>query len=491
VLIKSSQIKNDSVQGEDIKDGTIEFIDLAPEVVNRFNQIDVNARNILVNSAELRALKQQELNADLSIFVDSFDDEENLDPASFNYNLDPIGGFVELVQGGQLFIKDSSQGDFELGTFANTESFLDVGGDGALRKLVSVAGANIVLPNFPTGQTVTLDGVPVPTSIAIGTYVEGGESSAVGLNFDNLTNQQSIYEVSFTGLNISGLRFLSFFYLKKTPSALKYTLQLEDSASNTHNFPQRDFVTSAFFQKIEEDLNDAIGSVNLASINAIRILIDSVAADQSILSLFPVSGNSHMEVREDRTIKQVFSLTEDRVAQIVKIRVRWENDEPLAPLDIALANVFETTLATGQILPGDAGNSWQEFLVLLSNPVHLKKDVNYSVLIQSPASTGADGWDVGRTANNAFPQFQNFYNGSDTSYNLAVEIISSPVAETIFFDNLNATTTSTYTTGNQFQSRAINLGIVPDSLDDIFWAEEGGGMIRFLYEFVLLLLNLD
>lgn len=472
--ITGRQIRDDSVEGKDIKDGSIELVDLAPDLVARLGQIDLNYRNILINSAEIRALKQQDLDQDLSIFVDSFDDDSNIDPASFNFEVDSFNGYVSLIQGGNLFVKDSTQANFDQGSFINAESFLDVGGDGAIRKSKALDGATVDLPNFPTGLLVTLDGDAVPISTAFGTYIEGVEGSAATVNFANPTITQQIYEIPIT-VSVFGFRYLELFYLKNSnaDSDLRYRLELEDSIARTHTFPQRSFINAPTFQKIREDLNDASVNIDLSNLTAIRVIIENVAIDQTILSLGPQSGNNHMEVREDRTVKQTFILTEDTTAQILKLRLRWENSRPDAPLDVAIANVFETTLGTGIVLQDEVSTSWTDIYVTLDTPVALKKNVTYSVLIQSPG-TGASAWDVARTANDAFPQFQNFYDGSDRAYSTVVDIIKPPISETIYFDKLSVSQVSTYFANNEFTSRPINLGLVPSSVDTISWVQADG-----------------
>lgn len=472
--ITGRQIRDESLASEDIKNGSIRLEDLAPEVLAEIDrgQVNTNTKNILINSTEIRALKQQDLDQDLTIFVDSFDDSSNIDPASLNFEVDSANGFVELVQGGQLFFTESTEPNFNLGSFINSEAFLDVGGDGAIRKNRSTIGAEVAFPGFPAGLSITLDGQPVPISTEFGTYVEGVESSAPVVDFPDPDTAQNIYEIPFAA-NIAGFRFIQISYLKRNDSELRYSFELEDSLANTFTFPQRTFTNSQTFQDIKEDLNDVTG-INLASIAFFRIIIENDTTDQTILSLGPQNGNNHMEVREDRTIKQTFFLPEDTLAQLLRVRVRWENNEPDAPLDIAIANAFETTLGTGQVKSSDAGNGWSNIYVLLDTPVVLKRDVSYAVLFQSPGSTGTNAWDVARTSNDAFPQFQNFYNGNDTSYNTVVDIVAPPISEPIYFDNFRASQVSTYNTGNEFTSRGINLGLIPSSIDDIRWIEEGG-----------------
>jgi len=470
--ITGRQIKDDSVEGKDIKDGSVELIDFAPDVMNKLSQIDTNYKNILINSTEIRALKQQDLDQDLSIFVDSFDDQSNIDSSSINFNVNSADGYTELIQGGQLFVTESSENDFNQGSFTNSEAFLDIGGNGAIRKSTSVQGAVIDFPNFPVGLTITLDGQSAPISTKVGTYIEGVESSQADVNFKTPETTQSIYEISFNG-NITPYKFIQLYYLKREESILRYRLQLEDSTTATFEFPQREFVNSQSFQEIKEDLSTATG-IDLSSITFFRILLENEVSDQTILSLSPQNGNNHMEVREDRTVKQNFFLEEDTIAQILKVRVRWENNEPDALLDVAISNVFETTLATGRIFPQDASGSWQDFYVTLDTPVVLKKDVGYSILIQSPGSSGTNAWDVARTANNAFPLYPNFYNGNDTSYNTVVDIVRPPISEPIYFDKFSASQESVYLSGNEFISRGINLGLTPTSIDNLTWIEDQG-----------------
>jgi hypothetical protein len=486
--IKGTQVLDGSLQGIDIEDRSVEGVDialdtillenLAPEVREQFDRITTNTKNILVNSTEIRGIKQQDLNPDLTLLVDSFDDDSNLDPASFNFEVESAEGYVNLIQGGTLFAVDSSEVDFNAGSFNNSEAFLDLGGDGAIRKAISIAGTKIAYTGFPIGLNVTLDGQTVPISTQFGTFSEGAESSAANITFPTplVTTRDYTVDLGFN-VNLTFYKFAAISYLKPESSNLKYRFELEDASGGSYTWPQRDFTTAGVFQRIKEEVQDAVGSINLTQVRYFRVRIDNVATDQTILSLGPQNGNNHMEVREDRTIKQIFTLTEDIEAQIVKLRVRWENaNQPVGKLQVAISNSFETTLGIGIIDQSEATNgSWTDVYVQLDNKFLLKKDIQYALLVQSPETNGNAGWDVARTANNAFPQFQNFYNGADTLYNTVFDLLRPPISETIYFDDVSIETETTYASTASFISRPINLGLIPANFNTITWDEDSQG----------------
>jgi hypothetical protein len=472
--VTGNEILDESILGEDIKDGTVAFIDLTPELSSRILE---NTKNSMVNSTEIRALKNQELDSNLSVFVDSFDDGSSIDGQSSNFEIDVIGGFASLVQGGSLSTKVSTQAEFDLGTYSNVESFISVGGDGSIRKERSTIGGTYTYPNFPTGTTVTIDGVAVPLSTVPGTFIEGSESSKVPVLFTDPTANSKILEITLpTAIDLSTYKYLLFNYLKRTESLLTYQLTIEDSSTNTYTFPIRAFESSPAFQDIKEDLILSSG-VTLSSIKKIRIVISEDIDDQTIFDLTPQSGSLHREISDTDVVKQSFNLTEDTKAQVVKIRTRWENNQPNDDLYIAVANAFDTTLGVGILKASDANNAFNEYFVELDNSFTLKAGIPYSILFRSPGTDRLNAWDLARTSNGAFPDYICSFNGSAKVYSIVTALYKPYINETIFLDNLHALEETTYiNTANEYISDAINLGLTPNALSNVFWTEGGDGI---------------
>lgn len=82
--------------------------------------IDADTRkDIAILSMELAALKHQNLNNNLSFFLDSFNDDEDISIQSQNYVLNKENGYVGCnIENPQIFIEQTEQ-EFSDGTFAN------------------------------------------------------------------------------------------------------------------------------------------------------------------------------------------------------------------------------------------------------------------------------------------------------------------------------------------------------------------------------------
>ena len=131
-----------SISTGDQVDIEIQGIDNFEEIINSIR------RNIAVNSLEIQSVLVQQINENLSFFVDSFNNEDLIDASSSNYNVNYGEGYVELTQGGTLNYTETTESDFDLGTFTNTESFIDVGENGEIRKILLLAGGSVILEDF-------------------------------------------------------------------------------------------------------------------------------------------------------------------------------------------------------------------------------------------------------------------------------------------------------------------------------------------------------
>lgn len=130
-----------------------EVVDINEEgyLVERKSNVD---KNLMILALELASLKTQELNPDLSFFIDSFNNENNIDISSENYTLNSQDGFVWKKQSGPFYKTETTKTQFDNGTFSNIESFNDIGGDGALRKTKLISGSETILEDFETNDNV-------------------------------------------------------------------------------------------------------------------------------------------------------------------------------------------------------------------------------------------------------------------------------------------------------------------------------------------------
>jgi len=157
-----------------IPDGTIDWVDLASGVVTTIeNARDLSQRsfvNTVALALELQALTETDVEQNMKLIIDTFNDTDEIDPSSSNYVINEQLGYVSLSEGGDLSSKESTKLQFDEGTFTNTESFEDIGGDGALRKQKTIDGTITVLEDFEDTSNVVY---PVKNTIFTANFEDG------------------------------------------------------------------------------------------------------------------------------------------------------------------------------------------------------------------------------------------------------------------------------------------------------------------------------
>jgi len=582
-----------------------------------------NLKSIMSNSMKLASINDQEFNPELEFFIDSFNDDEDIDPQSTNYNLNRELGYVELIQGGNFSVIETNLNQFNNGTFNNTEVFsLE---DGALRKSKTIVGnvnniedfedtSNVFMlkPNrfyhddFENGdvshwyfEMLSNDantGLSSDTNYINGNYgiridandrayspsIDCSDKSNVILqihcagvslddpdeqlkigwydgtnwhdvitvhNNDNQTflyeipdtwlsndnmivadltdnatlfggtngiadsgyiddiqlfetakiqlpqtsKQSEVYEGDYAGniaidfsdesvngsqsiqidlgtpLDFSSYKYLKLYHLKQDKNLLQYYITLEDSFGATYSYSPTNLIQDSVYQEINLLLTDSFSTIDETTIKYIYYTVFEDTTNNIILDV-DTTGTSSLEIRNDRILKQTFKVTENVTCQRIKLKVKWEHDEPLDDLHIALANIFDTTLTTGRLDKSIPSDVFGEYIIEFDSPVNLFVGNSYSIKIISPITNGSNGWDVGKTnSGERYTDGVFYYNTADRNDSLRFQLIKPIIKEHIFIDLLQIEAESTYNTTGTYISDAINLGLTPDSLDTVLW----------------------
>ncbi len=449
-------------------------IDLNRNDINRNRKsIIKHNRDIMTNSVEIRMLKERNLNEDLSFMIDTFVDDEELDALSANYEV--IDGHVGLTQRTSLIKIESTKSEFDNGTYTNSETVTFAGGVDAIIKGRTIVGEVLVIPNFPTGASVKVDNIEQEVSIKEGTFIEGSESSQLKIEFPlPIDGSKDI----FINLNrdLSSYKTVELFYKRTDDTKLTYQAAIVDNSLTNYWYGTNDFQAGSGFKSIKLDLDLARNNgVNLADLQYIQIQLSYLANEQEIINLFQPKNNDNFDIYAGKWCCQTFILTEDSIAQMVKIRVRRRNNTS-NNLNVALANTFGITIAVGIIEFSEADTVFDDFYVLLDNPVSMKKDFEYRLLLQADSCERDDRWEVNVTAYDQFPQFTTFVNKVNTSHrSIACTIYKPPVSEDVYLDNITLAKTSLYNSNCSFLSQVIDLGSVPDSIDEMIYERSVDG----------------
>jgi len=451
-------------------------LDEETEVIEK--DVEVAQNNIAINALEIHALKQTEVDPDLSFFVDSFNSDDLMDSESSNYHVNEDEGYVSLVEGGSLEAKDTTKSNFDDGSHVNTESFDDVGGDGAIRKEKTIEGVVTVIEDFENISNVLTDTpskITLAQSSAPGKVYEGSNSLVVAIDFSasSLTETGTvIIDLGVGGVDMSAYSELSLYFLKLSDGAINGVVILEDTSSNTYEYAGEACEQAGVYQKCTKDLTAAFPSIDESAVRYVTIQFEEQSTGQVILERIGDLDNDHDEVNQSKDIRQDFQVASSVECQRIKLRVRWENSQPSAPLNVAVANVFGTTLGVASLDPASASGTWAEYVLTLDNAFNLVPGNVYSVLIQSGTELTL-GWDV--HINMDEWTWKYYWGGNEIGDSLHFTLLTPAIQETIYLDQLEIEAESTYEQTGTFISRAINLGQTPESLDLLYWTVENGG----------------
>lgn len=450
------------------------------DLVETKNFSEKNVKNILALSLELSAISNLEGNQDLTFFVDSFDTNTFVDASSTNYNINQQQGYVELVQGGNLEAKDETIADFNLGSFIQTESY-DDGENGAIRKEVMSAGGITIRENFDTLANVSTTGGTQTLNSVLSK--EGPGALEVQIDFSFEGNDQAIVRVTYpTAIDISSDQFIRFYYQpisipkdSDDDTAINLSLLLRDHTNATFLYPSEKVQVLGGYIRIEKDLSLATG-IDLTNLTSIDFILDEDIPAQNIINVMG-DGNANERIEEGRDISQTFSVSQDAVCKRIKLRLHRDAGVT-APLNIAIANFFGTTLAAGLINAIDVGigaANRADYTIELDQTVQLIAGVEYKILLQSTAS-GAQEWFARRWNSNIEASGYIFINGNgNPGRDLVYALLTESPTGSILFDQLETEGASTFQLVGDFESQAFNLGQIPASLDQFSWNETING----------------
>lgn len=464
--------------------------------VAKNTQLITNTKDIMISAMVLQAIVETEFDPSLTFFVDSFDNANLIDPSSTNFAINELEGFVGLIQGGSYTVIDTTKVQFDSGTFSNIESGIMIGGDGFIRKTLVAAGGTNQLEDFEDIANIVTTGSAIQSQCNLpGTVYEGEYSLSLAVNFaDSPLNESSIttIDLGVSGVDLSLVKFLKILVLKQGSANIKYDIQLEDIYSSIYSYTQETLYQSQNYQIISKIMSTATG-IDKTVIRYVRFRLYEQAEGQVILDIVGSLDDTHIEVNTSSPIYQTFKPTASSECKRIKIRARWEQDQPTAPLFIGLANAFGDSLAVTVIEPLSASASWQDFYLTFDNTINLVANFYYQIKLESATGGNKTGWDVHISSGSVYANGALYAFGSATPDDLHVTLFTPAINETIYLDNLYSEQESTYQQTGTFTSRKINLGIVPSTLSKLYWTEDPGNFdtIRIRIKFASTEIGLD
>lgn len=437
-------------------------------------------KNILANTIEIEALKQSETSGIISYFVDSFDDDDEIDASSTNFSVQD--GYVSLQQGGNFTLTTTTKAQWDGGTFSGTQSFNDVGGNGAVRKEALIIGGVVTAEDFENISNITTSTSGTTTlsqSTLIETVYEGSNSLEVALDFsDSSLTETSNTEIDLTTVDVSNDKFLNIYYLKDWSDEVDFEVELEDTTGNTFTYSGLTLSQDSSYQQIQIDLTSSFASITETALQYIRLILDENAADQELVDVTGQLDDDSITLDNSQSYYQTFQISENANVDRILLRVRWVGGQPDRPLDIELQNSGGTAIATAVLQPTDASGTWAEYTIFFGLPVSLTALTTYRIGLSSDEASFPPGesnpWEVHIDTTNSYANGELFESdGTGTGDDLHFTLYKQAVEDSIYFDGFEFEAESTFETTGSYLSDEINLGVIPDALDELRWTETG------------------
>jgi len=451
------------------------------------NATDINSKNVLAIALDLAAISAIEDDDNLTFFVDSFDTDTHIDPASTNFEVLEGLGLVQLIQGGSLEAKDSTEAQFSSGIFTDTEAFDDAF-DGALRKELLLAAGQNSIENFDSIANVVTTGDAIQSlNLDPSNVTEGSGSLKLQLDFSGVGfTEAAVSTVTFSPLvDISLEDNIKFSMLKKEDADVLLTFQVEDDVGQTFDFTQLQLISSPVFQILSFTIGDITSgnpSLDMTSIKFMRITLDEGSTEQVIVNNdgSGVAGGNRegQDCNTNTDLEQTFEITESRICKRLLIRAQRSSSVE-EDLHVAIADFFNTSLGSGILRPVDATTGFADYVIELDRTVQIQADVQLKILVQStePATPANRTWELEKSkTSSTYPDGSLFVNSiADGDNDMFFSLFAPPPKEDIFIDNLLLEGQSVFEVSGSFVSRAFNLGGVPATLDFLSWTEVSNG----------------
>lgn len=467
-----------NIQGEDVDSITTTGDQVDVTIKSGFQSF---IRNILVNSLDIESLRNADTTNILSYFVDSFENDEEVDGSSTNFSIQD--GYASLRQGGDFSFVKTTKAQWDEGTFTDTESFDDVGGNGAIRKEALVIGGITVAENFEDISNVSTSTTGTTTlsqSDAPGTVFEGTNSLEVDINFSgaSLTETSNTeIDLGVGGVDVSAESLLNIHVHKGWEKVINFEVELEDTTGNIYTYPSQVLSQDSVYQRIQFDITDSFPTITETALRYIRLILDEDEPDQTEIEVIGQLNGDNVLLNSSNSYYQTFSLAQTTDVDRILIRARWSKGTAEAPLNVALQTNGGVTLASNSLATGSGSGTFTEYTLALATTT-LTAGTTYRVNVSCPEPASPPGqsnaWEIHIDTTNSYAGGELFTGaGTGTGDDLHFTLFSPPVIETIYFDEIEFESSSTYEATGSWLSEEVDLGLTPNAFDDLFWTEVG------------------
>jgi hypothetical protein len=205
-----------------------------------------------------------------------------------------------------------------------------------------------------------------------------------------------------------------------------------------------------------------------------QITIWNKALDaQERTALFQQGLTTQAEAENGKLIEQSFVSPVTVDCQRIKLTVSRNATIPNNDLYVGISNIFGSTIAVSRLNAADVTQSSTDYTLTFDSPITLVQGNQYLIQIRSDSSNGGK-YQIPLVSGDSYTDGVLRIDGTDFSaFDLAFTLLTTPIIENIFVDQLEVESESTFVTTGSFISRPINLGLVPDALDELRWVTTG------------------
>jgi len=311
---------------------------------------------------------------------------------------------------------------------------------------------------------------------SLGSFVYSGSYSGKFLvDFKTAVGDRFTIDLD-PSVDISSENILRFYILKPDFGVYQYKIYLIDGRTGASwdtgalNFPD---LHNWYAYEI---LISTISGIDLTDLAEIRVqFIDDTSNAEVFNDLYEPTVGDSIGIGSGDEIEQTFQVSEDVTVGRIKMNLSRNDNAPRTPLYIGIANPFGTTYAVAQFI-GDQVPSSSEFTEVVAEfdtNITLKAGMNYSLILLSSEGTWAYKYKIPETSSTVYNNGVYYINGTAQSNFLNFALLSPSVDEYIYVDQIESEGASVYETSGNYESVSINLGLIPDSLDDLLWTVSG------------------
>lgn len=283
-------------------------------------------------------------------------------------------------------------------------------------------------------------------------------------------------KIDLSSVDISSAEVLKLYLYKNGTGSYQYRIRITDSAEDVFETALQSFTTQFQWEAFEINVS-AITGIDTTDVVSVEVEFVENTSAGTVFELSDPPSTASYTLVDDRTASQSFEATTSGTVGRIQLTFQTRNNQPRVPLFVALANIFDTTLATAQFVgsqtPVQTYGPFEPAIAVFDNPVSIVSGQTYKILLVTLEDSWSFAWQF-QISNISYTDGVFIQDGNPVNNDLMFTLLPPIPDELVFFDNLEIEEVSTFAATGSFLSEEINFGIVPDALDDLSFTQVSG-----------------